>query len=407
MRIGVVVQRYGLEVNGGAELLCRTHAEHLALRSEVEKLTVFTTCARDHQTWANHYPPGKELLSGVEVERFPVLGPRMDRAERRVGAWKSARLAGVRPLAFLEPAWFVTQGPVAPGLLSRLWAVQHEYDAFLFYTYLYFPTVFGLPLVARKSVLAPTAHDEAPIHMTYYRWFFRLPRAFAFLTPEEQSFLTRTFRIRQPSEVVATGISPPELDPQAPPLVDGPYVLYVGRVEPAKGIAELFAAFDAFKARCAEQEFVSPAGVRYAGKELKLILAGRVGWVDAPARDDVRLLGFISDADKARLLRDCQALLMPSRFESLSLVVLEAWSYGKPVLVNAECEATAGQVSRSLGGAAYLGPQGCAEALERLLSDPSELARMGELGRAYTERNYVWRVVEDRLLGLLRIAAGK
>jgi glycosyltransferase involved in cell wall biosynthesis len=402
MRVGIVVQRYGVEVNGGAEFLCREHAEHLVRRPEVEALTVFTTCARDHQTWANHYQPGHDELNGVAIERFAVVAERAENAQIRLGNYVHKKVAGVRPLAFLEPAWFAAQGPLAPGLLRRLRQVRKDYDVFVFYTYLYFTTAFGLPLVAKKAVMVPTAHDEEPIRMGWFRWLFGLPRAFAFLTPEEQEFVTRTFHTDQPSDIVGTGIGTPDETLRGmPPLVEPPYVLYVGRVEPSKGFPALLDAFDRFKRDFSEQTYRTADGRAYCGRDLKLVLAGRVAWVDLPARDDVVTLGFVSDEQKSRLLWHMELFVMPSQYESLSIVLLESWAHEKPVLVNRACAATAGQVERSGGGATYEGAAEFAAALSEMLSRPEQMARSARSGKAYTDSQYAWGQVEDRMLRLL------
>lgn len=72
LRVALVVQRYGLEVNGGAELLCRMIAERLASRHSVE---VLTTCAVDYVTWKNEYAPGLAEVNGIPVRRFRVDRP--------------------------------------------------------------------------------------------------------------------------------------------------------------------------------------------------------------------------------------------------------------------------------------------------------------------------------------------
>ena len=64
MRVAIVVQRYGVEVNGGAELHARTIAE--LLHEDVD-VTVLTTCALDYRTWADHYPPGETRVGPVRV----------------------------------------------------------------------------------------------------------------------------------------------------------------------------------------------------------------------------------------------------------------------------------------------------------------------------------------------------
>ena len=69
MKLAVVVQRYGAEIAGGSEYLCRLIAEQLARRHEVD---VLTTCARDDSTWKNRYPEGDDRIRGVTVRRSPT-----------------------------------------------------------------------------------------------------------------------------------------------------------------------------------------------------------------------------------------------------------------------------------------------------------------------------------------------
>ena len=86
MKVAVVVQRYGADINGGAELHARYIAERLARHAEVE---VATTCAKDYVTWRNELPAGTEQVNGVTVRRFPV---RRERQSRRIRAALAARL---------------------------------------------------------------------------------------------------------------------------------------------------------------------------------------------------------------------------------------------------------------------------------------------------------------------------
>ena len=402
LRIAIVVQRYGEEVNGGAELLARTNAEHLARDPRVASVTVLTTCARDHVSWAPHYPPGVSEARGVTIERFangrrlPMLG--------LSGAVKS----GLLPLA--EPAWFVAQGPFAPGLLRRLYRANRadEFDAYVFYTYLYATTVFGLPLVAKRAVLVPTAHDEPAIHMQTFRALFRLPRAYGYLTLEEQRFLADRFRTdRRPGKVIGTGIDIQDLTPERPAaLPAGPYVTYLGRVESAKGCARLFAYFDAFRRAHENTSFTSRSGRRFTGRELKLAIVGRVS--DVPIPDDPAYvhLGFLSETEKAGVLAGAEALFMPSFFESLSLVLLEGWALGCPALVDARCEVTQGQTKRSGAGWLYRDELSFGVALAELLSSPEEARRRGEAGRAFIAEGYTWDRWTDALLSLVASASG-
>ena len=93
MKLAVVVQRYGLAINGGAELHARYIAERLSRHADVE---VLTTCATDYVTWRNALAPGLEEVNGVRVRRFPVAQERNPRVfgqlSERVLDRKSTRL---------------------------------------------------------------------------------------------------------------------------------------------------------------------------------------------------------------------------------------------------------------------------------------------------------------------------
>jgi glycosyltransferase involved in cell wall biosynthesis len=362
---------------------------------------VLTTCARDHVTWARHYDPGVSTSRGVTIERFEN-GPR--RGVLGLGPLFRAKLL---PLA--EPAWFYAQGPFSPGLLRRLRASGQadEFDAYIFYTYLYAPTVFGLPLVRKRSILVPTAHDEPPIYLWTLKALFRLPRAYGYLTPEEAAFMHRTFGVGGiPHAVVGTGIDIQELSPARPAaLPAGPYVTYLGRVESHKGCARLFAYFDAFRQAHRDTVLTSRHGHTYRGADLKLVIAGRISDVAIPNDPAYVHLGFISEEEKAAVLRGSEALLMPSWFESLSLVLLEAWALGCPALVDARCEVTRGQTLRSDAGRLYQDEESFAISLGGILGSVDEARRRGEAGRRFVEQRYTWGPWRDAMMGLVERVA--
>jgi glycosyltransferase involved in cell wall biosynthesis len=406
MRVAVVVQRYGQEVNGGAEVLCREWAVHLAAHPSVQSVTVLTSCARDHEKWANYYPSGVETLDGVNVERFPVLFERVLKLQHFLDPF----VLDTRLFPAAELAWFTAQGPTCPGLWRRLWSSSRrdEFDVYLFVTYLYSPTVFGLPLVHKRAVLAPTAHDEKPIRLTTFHAIFRLARAFAFLTPEERDFVHSRFGVRNvPCDVVGKGIEivdDPALE-DASRLPQEPYVLYVGRIEASKGFPRLFDEFDTFKRQHGDGLLETRDGRTYRGKDLKIVLAGRCAWDSLPERPDVVALGFVSELEKRAAYRRAQAFILPSRFESLSIVILEAWAQRCPVLVDGHCEVTAGQVKRAKGGATFRGEDDFSNVLNNLLSSPDLQRTYGAQGRAYVEQNYSWPGCTDRLVALLKRVA--
>lgn len=390
-RVAFVVQRCGLEVNGGAELLCRMVAERLAPLFPTE---VLTTCALDYMTWENHYPAGEERIGDLVIRRFPVARPRDVESFNRLSASLQPR---VRSASLAEQEeWMRQQGPWSPALLEYLVANKDKYDAFIFVTYLYATTYFGLPLVRDKAILVPLGHDEWPIHFSMWDRIFAAPSGFIFSTEEEQAFLRHRFPdARLDGPIVGIAIElPARVDPDAfrrSFAIAAPFVLYAGRVDESKGVPELLRDFAAYRQSSGDER-------------TELVLMGqRVMTLDE--RPNVRAIGFVSDADKWNALAACEALVMPSRYESLSIVLLEAWSVRKPVLVSAASEVLVGQCRRSQGGLWYSNTDEFCAALDVLLHDERIRRGLGAQGQTYVSNNYEWsRVVEAYRDAIFRVA---
>jgi glycosyltransferase involved in cell wall biosynthesis len=386
-RVAFVVQRCGREVNGGSELHCRLVAERMAQRAQVE---VLTTCALDYITWANHYPPGEERIGELGIRRFPVERPRDRAAFDDLSGWLRPRV-GTLTLAE-EEAWMREQGPWSPQLFEFIGQHRADYDAFVFFTYLYATTYFGLPQVADKAILVPTAHDEWPIYFAMWERIFELPQAFVFNTAEEMAFLRRRFpRARLEGPILGVAVdAPAAMRPDAFRQtygIDAPFVLYAGRVDLMKGVGELLEHFEAYR--------------RTSGDlRTQLVLVGKAT-MDLPALPWVRALGFVSEQDKWDALAACELLVMPSPYESLSMVCIEAWSAGKPVLVTAQSEVLVGQCRRSQGGLWYRDADEFRAALEVLLSDAAVRRGLGEQGRRFAAANYRWPRIIDAYFELI------
>lgn len=380
MRIAFVVQRYGLDVHGGAEFLCRAWAERLAVRHDVE---VLTTCARDYLTWADYYPPGDEQINGVLVRRFPVDQPRDMAAFDAF----SRQIFGKEHSLEQELEWMRRQGPYSSALLAELAARRDTIDRFVFVTYLYASTFFGLPLVADKAILVPTAHDEPPIFLALFRQLFAAPRALIYLTTAERMLLYRLFDLyAKPGAIVGVGIDCPQPVAQAPPA-GPPTLLYLGRVHMSKGCDQLFEYFARYRSS--------------GGRPARLVFAGRADMA-MPEHPDVEYCGYVDEDEKARLLAQCSLLVMPSPFESLSIVCLEAWAAGRPTLSNARSEVLREQSLASGGGLFYASYAEFAACLDLLLGDPQLRERLGQHGRRFVAQRYNWPAVERQLEAALR-----
>jgi len=391
VKVAFVVQRYGTEVVGGAELHCRWVAEHVAERHQVE---VLTTTAVDYLSWQNVLPAGVSQVNGVTVRRFPVARER--REERFFPV--ANKVCFFEHTDEEERHWLVEHGPVTPDLVEHLRRQESDYDAIVFFSYRYWTTYFGMQVAPRKSLLVPTAEHDRVLYLRLFREFFRLPAAVVFNTPEERELIERvTGNEGLPGEVVGTGIDRPPVVPvdEVAPRLDllGDYLVYVGRIEPEKGCAVMIDHFLRWQ--------------RETRATTTLALFGR-STMTFSENAHVRLMGVVPDGEKLAAIARSRALVMPSRHESLSMVVLEAWMMNRPVLVNGDCEVLRGQVLRANGGLYYRRYEEFAAALDLLVNEPGLADRLGRQGSAYFQENYAWeRVMEKYERLLARAAAGK
>jgi glycosyltransferase involved in cell wall biosynthesis len=383
MRLACVVHRFGEDIAGGSEAHCRHVATHLAAHHDV---TILTSCARDHISWSNAYLPGVSTLGPLSVRRFSVARPR-----------SLHRFADASELAFSgtageaeQEAWFRENGPDLPDLLTHLRTEGRQYDAVLFWAFRYAEVFFGLPLVDDRAVLVPTAEDDPVIRMGIVERLLARPAGFIFLTPEEQELVEQ--RIAgpvPPSCVIGSGLDPALAassdDAQTAPA-DRPFVLYLGRIDPNKGCADLLHYFTRYKAE--------------HGGPVQLVMAGPAS-MPLPVHPDVRYLGYVDEPTRDRLLRQASLLVMPSRFESLSMVLLEAWNHALPALVNGYCAVLKGQALRGNGALYYRNYDEFARCLTALLDRPALARTLGEQGLAYVEREYRWPAVIAKIDALL------
>jgi glycosyltransferase involved in cell wall biosynthesis len=372
--IGVVVQRYGSEVLGGAEALARNVAERL--HQQGFRVTVFTTCARDYLTWRNEYPAGTSILRGVTIRRFPVA------RERDMAAFNglSDRFFAAAPADRDETQWLAEQGPLCPDLVQALLGAEKEIDLFFFFTYLYYPTVEGLRAVGKPAILFPTAHDEPPIYLAAMGEVFRRPRALFFLTRAEMNLVERLFDPPGTMRLVRTGLDIRAGVDEQPfrrrYLLVAPYLLYAGRIERGKGLEAVFDHYLALK----QEAYVD------------LVLIGK-RLMDLPPVQGLKYLGFVSEEEKLAAFKGAILSLQPSALESLSITTLESFSMRTPVLVNRDCPALVEHVEASGGGSAYRGEEEFLAGFRQLYRRPALRQKMGEKGLEYVKKYYSWDAV--------------
>ena len=391
MRIAFVVQRYGEDVSGGSEFLCRSLAERLRQHHDIE---VLTTTARDYHTWAEQYPAGASCLNDVPVRRFAV-----DHRRDAHGFAQASELVFHRPHSLAdELAWMELQGPQTEGLYRYLQDHHDQYDLFVFFTYLYCTTYFGFPRVADRAILVPTAHDEPPVYLRIFEETFRQARQLVFLSPEERFFVARRFCFpRLNGAIAGIGIEPPGTLPDDDTwsrirqrLPAGPLLTYVGRVDESKGCRTLIDYF-----RHYHQERPNAGAT--------LLLIGRAV-MQVPDHPRIVAAGFVPEAAKLHAIRASRLTVAPSPYESLCIAALESWAARRPVLANGHCETLRGQCSRSGGGLWYRNYEEFRECLDGLLGDDHLSAALGEQGHRYVLQNYSWPRVERQYLEIFQAA---
>lgn len=384
MKVAFVVQRYGQEISGGAELHCRWVTEHMQKYWDVQ---VLTTRAFDYITWKDHYPKGDDLVNNVPVKRFSVTKPRNP---ERFGRLQNHILANEHSKED-ELKWLDEEGPLSTSLIRYVEEHKNDFDYFVFFSYRYYHSYWGINTVPEKSILVPTAENDPVVHLRIFKDLFRKPQAVIYNSVEEREMINRvSMNDHVLGEVVGVGTEVPSevfVDEFRQKYdITGDYLIYIGRIDENKGCVELFDFFLRFK--------------KETGSDIKLVLVGST-LLKIPSHPDIRYLGFLSEEDKFSALVGSLALIMPSFYESLSMVTLEAWAKRKPVLANSRCEVLKGQCLRSNAGLLYEDRREFTEALILLLSSPQLRGAMGENGERYFTQNYTWEVIENKYLSVV------
>ncbi len=372
-KIAIINQRYGLEVNGGSELYSRQIAERLIARYDVE---VLTSCAVEYVKWSNYYKEGVETINGVTVRRFKTVHERIPKIFSALDSYMLSN-----PDADVETSdkWIENMGPYCPELVEYVDEHQDEYEAIIVVTYLYYTAVKSIVRIKDKAIFIPTAHQEPFIHFDMYKKVFGAADAFVFLTDEEKDLVHAIFHNEDvPYEVMGVGVD-------VPAQVDSgrfkkkynldEYIIYVGRIDEGKDCPRLFKYFLEYKKR--------------NKNNLKLVLMGKAV-CDIPKSPDIISLGFVSDEDKFDGIKGAKALILPSKFESLSISVLEAMTLSIPVIVNGICDVLKGHCVKSNGGLYYKNYfefEGC---VNYMLEHPEEYKMLCANARKYVEDYFQW-----------------
>jgi glycosyltransferase involved in cell wall biosynthesis len=386
VKVAIVVQRYGADINGGAEQHARYIAEHLAPHVQVE---VLTTCAhQDYISWKNQLPEGMEIVHGIPVRRFRNA---VERHPVEFARWSQKVFTETHSVND-ELAWLEAEGPTSPALIEYIRKHEADYDFFLFFSFRYHHSFHGARAVPAKAILVPTAERDGALGLGIYPPVFRGVRALMYNSYEERALIQDVSNNQAvPGVVVGVGSEIPERSNagrfrQKYDIRDR-FAIYVGRIDENKGCVELFDFFEHYSASLVDG--------------MHLVLIG-TPHVPIPKHPRIHHVGFVEDQDKYDAMAAAEALIMPSYLESLSMVALEAWAMGKPVLANAKCDVLQGQCIRSNAGL-YCGNYAeFTEILRAIDTTPSLQAALGRNGRTFFERHYAWPVIVGKYLDMLQ-----
>lgn len=372
-----VTLRYGVDIYSGIELHTRLLAEHL---KDVYDITVLTTKAKTYVTWKNEYKDEKEVINDIEVIRCSVDHQRYD----------TTLDFSIYKKDYTEERgdeWIKAAGPYSTELFTYLKKHGNIYDYIIFAPYEYALTYYGLPLVQHKALIIPAAHDHSTLYVPINKRTFSSVRGLICSTPEELNLIHSVFHnIHIPSAIIGVGVEEKAEDIKElkdksvlrQHDIQSPYILFLGRIDEGKGILQCIDYFTRYK-----QNYQN---------NLSLVLAGKPV-IDLPDYEDIYSVGPVSVDQKQELLSHSLCLLNPSAYESLSMVVLEAWQEERPVLVNGKCDVLVGQCKRSNGGLWYDNYEEFEAMVNWLFDHPSEAGQMGTQGKKYYQENYSWDVI--------------
>jgi glycosyltransferase involved in cell wall biosynthesis len=392
--VALILPWYGPDVPGGAETDARHLAEHLCAAGYAAE--VWTTCVRGlGSDWnENYHPPGRTMINGVPVTRFPVDVMNRDRY------WSiHRRLAFGQAVTPREEALFLSQSIRSQALCDHIG--NHPRYLCCFMPYPFGTTYWGAYVAPERSVLIPCLHDEATARLRALRHLFRSVRGILCNSEAEARLVRRLYGV--PEErlaVIGVGIG---LNGQGDGAafrerygIRAPFLLYVGRKSYGKNIPLLVNYFCRYQRHHRRRDI-----------PLKLVLIGP-GQAQVPpdCRDAVRDLGFVSEQTKLDAYAAATLLSHPSVNESFAIVLMEAWVQGTAALVNARCDVMREHCQKSQGGLYFRNYAEFEACLDLLLSDASFRERLGERGRRYVAQNYMWEQVMNRFLAAVQTLAG-
>jgi len=384
-KVAIVVQRYGIEINGGAEYHARLIAEKLSKYVNIE---VFTSTAIDYVTWKHHYNKASEHINGIKINRYSVAKER----EPEVFGKIQKKIYDEEHYIDDELQWLEEEGPFLPDMISDIKKREDEFEHIIFFSFRYYHSYYGIKTFMNKSILVPTAEHDEVLYLRLFKDFFNLPKAIIYNSVEEKKIIEKIMNnVDVLSDIVGVGSEIPEnFYPDSfrdKFNIDGKYFVYIGRLDENKGVPQVLNYY----LRLLQEKEV----------DFTLVLMGK-SVIEIPEHKNIKYIGFVTDQEKFDGLYGAEFLIIPSQYESLSMVSLEAWALGKPVVANGKTEVLQGQCKRSNAGLWYENYSEFKEIVLLLLKDEKLKNKMGVNGIEFFKKNYSWPVIENKYLNIFK-----
>ncbi len=380
IKIAAVLPRYGASIGGGAETLMRELLLSIVHAYPDTVVEVLTTCARDHRTWDNYYPEGLVIEDGIKVNRFKVSQRDISKfiaAEQKLA--QGFLLSGDEQIEWLE------NSVNSRALYSYLLENAKNYDLVFYAPYLFGTSFWGPMIAPENAVLVPCLHDEAYAYLPVFRSLFRKVCGIMWNAEPEAKLANKIYRIPdllEKGQVVGMGFE--SLAPVREKSLHGkPYVLYSGRKETGKNLDYLIFCYEEYRSRV-EEAF-----------DLLVIGSGSIDFLEKLPTGVIDK-GFVSEEDKRRYFTHASLLVQPSVNESFSIVLMESWREGTPVLVHSDCAVTSYHVAESGGGMCFRSANEFTACLQNAWDTPDQLLEMAKNGAAYVKSEYSWDAVHKR-----------
>ena len=384
-KIGFVIPWFAEKIPGGAEMELRGLTEHLH-KANIE-VEILTTCVKEFSAdWnVDYYKVGTEIINGILVRRFKVKKRNAD-AFHKI----NAKLMNSEKVSLEEEDVFLREMVNSVDLYEYMYKYKDDYSLFVFIPYMFGTTYYGCQVCPEKSVLIPCLHNESYAYMQRFKEVYSKIGGMIFHAKPEEDLAKHILNIKNVKvSTLGEGVNT-ILSYNANRFIDKykitePFILYAGRKDKGKNVDTLIKYFIEYKTRYSN------------GLKLVLIGGGNLE-LSEHIKNDIYDLGFLPLQDKYDAYSAATVLCQPSKNESFSLVIMESWLCGRPVLVNGECEVTKHFTTISNGGLYFNNYFEFQECINYFVNNYKVAKGMGENGCGFVESNFSWDVIVERYL---------